>query len=149
VRTARYDRLLGVYSGERRHPLTGGRAVQAAAVLLASANARGGSRREVLAAVQRIERAGDPGQYFKEAEREVRRLGVGYREIWEMPKEIRLAMEMAAHEEAERRAMEGELAELERRWRAAEEIAAIADRLAVPAEVERKLAGMKRRPRGT
>jgi hypothetical protein len=40
-----------------------------------------------------------------------------------------LALEMALHEETERRAMEGELAALEEMWRQAEEIAAIADRL--------------------
>ncbi len=41
----------------------------------------------------------------------------------------RLALEMAANEDSERRAMEGELAELEAAWRQAEEIAAIADNL--------------------
>jgi hypothetical protein len=48
---------------------------------------------------------------------------------------VTLALEMALHEEAERRAMDGELAELEAMWREAEEIAAIADALpdAVPA----------------
>jgi hypothetical protein len=40
-----------------------------------------------------------------------------------------LALEMALHEEQERRALEGELAELEAAWRQAEEIAEIADRL--------------------
>jgi hypothetical protein len=40
-----------------------------------------------------------------------------------------LAFEMALHEESERRAMEGELAELEDAWREAEEIARIADAL--------------------
>ena len=40
-----------------------------------------------------------------------------------------LALEMALHEETERRAMEGELAALTEMWRQAEEIAAIADRL--------------------
>jgi hypothetical protein len=39
------------------------------------------------------------------------------------------ALEMALHEETERRALEGELAMLEGMWREAEEIAAIADRL--------------------
>ena len=39
----------------------------------------------------------------------------------------RLALEMALHEEAELRALQGELAELERAWRDAEEIAGIAD----------------------
>jgi hypothetical protein len=41
----------------------------------------------------------------------------------------RLALEMAANEDSERRAMEGELAELQAAWREAEEIAAIADNL--------------------
>jgi hypothetical protein len=40
-----------------------------------------------------------------------------------------LALEMALHHEEERRAIEGELAMLEAAWRAAEEIAAIADAL--------------------
>ncbi|HEY8470875.1 MAG TPA: hypothetical protein VIL18_14585 [Longimicrobiales bacterium] len=40
-----------------------------------------------------------------------------------------LALEMALQEEAERRALEGELAQLEAAWREAEEIADIADRL--------------------
>ena len=51
----------------------------------------------------------------------------------------RLAFEMALHEEAERRAMEGELEELERAWREAEEIAAISDDLLLPAGVQQKL----------
>jgi hypothetical protein len=41
----------------------------------------------------------------------------------------RLALEMAANEDVERRALEGELSELEAAWREAEEIAAIADAL--------------------
>ena len=49
---------------------------------------------------------------------------------------MRLALEMAAHEETERRAMEGELAELERAWRTAEEIAGIADDLLLPETVD-------------
>jgi len=44
----------------------------------------------------------------------------------------RVALEMAATEERERRAMEGELAELEAAWRDADEIAAIADNLLLP-----------------
>jgi hypothetical protein len=41
----------------------------------------------------------------------------------------RLALEMAANEDSERRALEGELAALHSAWRQAEEIAAIADGL--------------------
>ena len=44
----------------------------------------------------------------------------------------RVAMEMTATEERERRAIEGELAELESAWRDAEEVAAIADNLLLP-----------------
>ena len=50
-----------------------------------------------------------------------------------MPEHEALALEMALHEESERRALEGELALLESAWREAEEIAAIADRLATAA----------------
>ncbi|CAN5785591.1 hypothetical protein BH23GEM6_BH23GEM6_00840 [soil metagenome] len=42
---------------------------------------------------------------------------------------MRLALEMSLHEQSERRALEGELAELEAAWKDAEEIAAIANAL--------------------
>ena len=64
--------------------------------------------------------------------------------LFSLPAPQRLAIEMALHEEAERRALEGELAELERAWADAEEVAAIADNLLVPDVVEaqfRKLKG--------
>jgi len=50
---------------------------------------------------------------------------------------------MALHEEAERRAMQGELADLERAWRDAEEIAKIADDLLVPSSVGERLAKLR------
>jgi hypothetical protein len=49
-----------------------------------------------------------------------------------LPLPARLALEMASHEDAERRALEGELAALEDEWREAEEIAAIADNMFAP-----------------
>ena len=45
----------------------------------------------------------------------------------QLPEADRLALEMALHEESERRALEGELAALEAAWREAEETAQIAD----------------------
>jgi len=42
---------------------------------------------------------------------------------------------MVLHEEAERRAMEGELVELEAAWREAERVAGIADNLMLPPHV--------------
>jgi hypothetical protein len=56
---------------------------------------------------------------------------------------------MAVHEEQERRALDGELLELERAWRDAEEIAAIADDLLVPDGIRRRFDALtSRRPRG-
>ena len=57
-----------------------------------------------------------------------------------MPKPTRLALEMALHEEQERRALEGELWRLEQAWREAEEIAAIADNLVLPTGTSRFVA---------
>jgi hypothetical protein len=62
-----------------------------------------------------------------------------------LPPEFRLAVEMAANEETERRAVEGELAGLELAWREAEEIAAIADGLLVPPAVRERLRGLRER----
>ena len=45
---------------------------------------------------------------------------------------MRLALEMVSHEQQERRALEGELHELEAMWREAEEIASISDNLFLP-----------------
>lgn len=51
----------------------------------------------------------------------------------EVAPEIRLALEMSAHEDTEQRALRGELKLLEREWREAEKVAAIADGLVVDA----------------
>ena len=53
-----------------------------------------------------------------------------------LPKPTKLALEMAVHEEQERRALEGELWLLEAAWREAEEIAGISDDLFVPEETD-------------
>jgi hypothetical protein len=62
-----------------------------------------------------------------------------------MPTIQRLALEMSLHEEAERRAMAGELALLEEAWRQAEEIAAISDDMFVPSTVSRAIERLKGR----
>jgi hypothetical protein len=61
-----------------------------------------------------------------------------------LPAPTRLALEMALHEEAERRAIEGELAVLEAAWAEAEEIAGISDNMLLPATVESRLEELKR-----
>lgn len=56
---------------------------------------------------------------------------------------------MAVNEENERIALEGELALLELAWKEAEEIAAIADTLAIPAQVEEQFEELRRRTRSS
>jgi hypothetical protein len=123
-----------------RKKLDGSTAVRAASHILPTVNVAGGQESQVKGAVQLIEEIGDPERVFAVAPGLV-----GQTRLTLMDPETRLALEMAAHEEAERRAMEGELAELEAAWRQAEEIAAIADRLLIPESVESWLKGEKER----
>ena len=58
---------------------------------------------------------------------------------------VRLALEMALHEQSERVALEGELAPLVAAWREAEEIAGIADRLLTPPSVDAQLDALRAR----
>lgn len=62
----------------------------------------------------------------------------------QFPVETRLALEMSLQEESERRALEGELESLERAWREAEQIAAIADSLLTPGDVLERIAGLRK-----
>lgn len=64
--------------------------------------------------------------------------------LFAIPQEHRIALEMALHEEAERRAIQGELAELERAWREAEEIAGISDSLLLPEDVNASFERMRK-----
>ncbi|MFQ5689413.1 MAG: hypothetical protein ACE5HQ_03975 [Gemmatimonadota bacterium] len=128
--------------------LQGDEAVQVAGQLMARVNRAGGRKRTVQAAVRRIEQAGHPEAYLKQAAREADYLrahgGVPRRRRYvkepgslrQLPSESRLALEMATQEQAEREALEGELMALEAAWRHAEEIAHIADNLLVPSETE-------------
>lgn len=124
-------------------------ATHATALLMPPVNRAGGSRRQVQDAVRRIEAAGDPLRYVQSAAGELRysrsarqRVPVS---LARMPLANRLAIEMAVNEENERIALEGELALLELAWKEAEEIAAIADSLAIPREVETQLEELRRK----
>lgn len=151
------------------HLLIGEAAMKAAARLLPTVNRYGGSRREVSDAVAMLERSGDPLRALQVVQR---RVGgpppaAGAATRWKRRKEswhdtdverisklpgslhalearYRLALEMALHEESERRAMDGEMALLEAAWREAEEIAHIADTMFVPDAIEGRLEALKR-----
>ena len=65
--------------------------------------------------------------------------------ISQLPLYHRLALEMAANEDVERRALEGELRLLEAAWRDAEDVAKIADDMFLPEGTEARLDRMRRR----
>jgi hypothetical protein len=119
--------------------LAGRAALDAAGQLLPHLNATGARRGAVRAAVQLIEAAGDPERLFTDLASRTDPTQSDATRLHAQPVEVRLALEMAAHEEAERRAMSGELALLAAAWRDAEEIAAIADQLLVPSEIEHRI----------
>ena len=125
---------------------------RALAAMLPHLNKAGGSVRRVREAVDVIGGSSSLGHLLYQAstfnkKSRKRHVGVHSDEnnIAALPAPIRLSLEMVLHEEDERRAMEGELLELESRWREAEEIAAIADSLLVPPEVDERLGELHRR----
>ena len=126
-----------------RVTLHGAAAERAAGVLLPRINGGGATAPRVREAVQLIEQASEPARFFASAAGRTREWG--HAQLWGdtgalrfLPQPVRLALEMAAHEDAERRALQGELAELEAAWRDAEAIAAIADDLLLPERVRAK-----------
>jgi hypothetical protein len=102
-----------------------------------SVNLSGGSPIEVAGAVALLDATGGPERFLvrlAQASQRKHAPSVGL-----LPPDVRIAMEMALHEETERRALAGELAVLEEDWRLAEEIAAIADDLLLPDVVRERL----------
>jgi hypothetical protein len=121
--------------------VAGAPALDAMRAILPEVNSAGGRSSTVRDAVAALEAAGGPERFFLEglklsdpAKRPGRSWAVG-----DLDGPIQLALEMAAHEETERRALQGELAALETAWREAEEIAAIADQLTLPDRVTQRL----------
>lgn len=133
------------FSGDAAIPVLG--------QLLPQGHAGRFSPRLVSDAVTMIEDAGGPERWFPAAASRIREWGA--EQVWgdtgsiyNIPRAARLALLIAAHEGDERRAMEGALADLEARWKQAEEIAAIADDLLLPASVTRLFSRIKGETRG-
>lgn len=113
----------------------GGEALHVAHLVSPAVNAAGASPSAVKEAVNEIEHSGSPEALFRRVLKWGEDKGWHYTALSEYPESKRLAFEMAAHEESEREAMEGQLQQLEDDWREAEEIASIADNLFLPAAV--------------
>jgi hypothetical protein len=156
-------------TGERTEAIvTGDDALRVAGTILPAVNVKGGTKDDVKTAVVYLESTPDPVELFRQGtgfgrvagaagrgrRRRSHRAQINASEAFidRIPGPMLLAMEMAAHEDVERRAMEGELAILEAAWRQAEEIAAISDNLLTPANVDeefRRLSAAEPLPRGS
>lgn len=120
-------------AGKRVLVLRDREALELATRILPSVNRFGGKASDVQEAVDLLEEQPDPRRLFADVARS--RAG----NLVDCAPELRLALEMAAHEDAERRVLDGELAELESAWKDAEEIAAIADNMFLPAGIQQWL----------
>lgn len=156
---------LSFKSGGDTHFVHGDEAMRVAARLMPTVNRFGGSAKQVQDAVGLLEEVGNPMGVLRTVQQRFGGSGEVNRKIsrWrgslsgERPQDRgtlktlaprdRLALEMALHEESERRAMDGELAQLEAAWREAEEIARIADNLFVPASVDTQLHALRLKAR--
>lgn len=139
----------------------GREAERIASIVLPKVNRFGGARKAVSDAVSEIEQSGSAEAYLdrltQNAQAYERPYPARKRSRWRthddfnkyglysLPPQHRLALEMALHEEAERRALEGELVVLEEAWKEAEEIAAIADNLLLPESVQSAFEALKRK----
>ncbi len=129
------------------HVFRGEQAERIAGVMMPRLNAAGARPSVVQDAVTTLERAGGPEAFLEDLLRRPPVASRGRRQLLEpgtlklgrLPTPSRLALEMALHEEQERRALEGELKALELAWQEAEEVAAIADDLLLPDRVLRML----------
>jgi len=144
------DWVIEIKRGKLDRRWEGAEGLEMANRIIPAINRTGARQKTVQEAVREIEEAGHPMEYLKRASLENagqngnlwnRQIGDGSWKplkekhvglIQKLPAPSRLALEMALHEEQERRALEGELATLEIAWKQAEEIAAISDSLLLP-----------------
>ena len=119
----------------RELDIEGSRAYQLLGLVLPKLSIWGASSGQVDRAASMLDGAIDPARHIAKTVDTICRAGYAMSDIATIPLELRLSLEMASQEEAERRALEGELAELEAAWRRAEEVAAIADDLLLPESI--------------
>lgn len=151
---------LGISYHTRRHlpPLldvSGDDAVALGAPVLARLNRRAGSRQHIADALRWLDVFGNPFTRLEAPPVSVLALPDGMRDLphvlapfrsadgraSEWPPYLRLAFEMAAHEEQERLYLASHLSLLAEAWKEAEAIARIADDLLLPEWIQRRMPG--------
>jgi hypothetical protein len=143
--------VIGMKVSKRDHLFRGEEAERMAGLILPQLNRSGAKADAVQEAVKEIERRGGPEVFLHQTttqppQKRPRSLPETVEPtLGRLPTLHRLAFEMALHEEQERRALEGELKALEAAWQEAENIAAIADSLLLPADTDAKLARLRER----
>ena len=142
--------------------LHGQEAMRVAAQLLPTVNRFGAAKRYIQEAVQLLDERGSPGAVLDRVQKVYGAKSTDIRPKYPkrnnalslqkvpgalhmLPLRERLALEMALHEESERRAMDGELADLTRAWEEAEVIAKIADDMFLTPEVTERVAELRAR----
>jgi hypothetical protein len=140
----------------------GQEAMRIAAQLLPTVNRFGAAKRYIQEAVQLLEDSGSPDRVLDRVQRNFGAKSTDARPkypksntslslqkvpgaLHTLPLRERLALEMALHEESERRAMDGELEELKRAWEEAEVIAKIADDMFLSPAVTDRVAELRAR----
>jgi hypothetical protein len=123
-------------------------ALLAVSLIMPTINGSGGTQSMVERAVKRLENFDDPTRYLLSAAATSVQPGRVGRVLAGLPVDIRLAIEMAANEENERFLAQGQMFLLELAWEEAEEIAAIADNLTVPADIEARIDELRRQATG-
>jgi hypothetical protein len=129
--------------------LEGRDALRALRAFLPRLNQSGGSPDQVRNAVEEVEKLGSAGAALRQTAIELQFMeNMDGRFRWRRARPhrietghpvIRLALEMVANEETERRALDGELSLLEAEWKEAEELAAISDDLLFPNHLRDRL----------
>lgn len=130
---------------QKHTDITGNEARRALSQLMPAVNVDGAGEKSVLEASELVGSNDElrNALNFGVAERRMKFLKNEVTALNQLPTAFRLAMEMSLHQEDEQRAMDGELAALEDRWREAEEIAEIADAMFVGESVKNRLEALR------
>lgn len=138
----KYTPSLFGFDGRTR--IDGSNAIETLRIAMPAVNRSGGSARSVADAAALLDETPDLEALLRaRAARTIRSDRDSH--VAFAPPAVRIALEMAAHEDLEREAMRGELAALEAAWRDAEVIAAIADDLTLPDQLRRRLGRLRDR----